>query len=78
MTFHALYGAGPLLTGLGYTATFDRQGEPYFIGREEGVCYLFDHNETMVAQPAPYRDHLSMLKNTQSATVTYGLRSPLT
>ena len=33
-----------------YMCIFDRHGEPYFIGREEGMCYLFDHEETMLAR----------------------------
>ena len=28
-----------------YMCVFDGNGEPYFIGREDGVCYLFDNNE---------------------------------
>ena len=27
---------------------FDCRGEPYFIGRENGVCYLVECDETMV------------------------------
>ena len=29
---------------------FDRQGEPYFIGRENGVCYLFDPTGAFLAR----------------------------
>ena len=33
-----------------FMCVYDCHGEPYFIGREEGVCYLFDHAETMLAK----------------------------
>jgi len=32
-----------------YMCVFDRRGEPYSIGREEGVCYLADPEEGLVA-----------------------------
>ena len=32
-----------------YMCVFDGNGEPYSIGREEGVCYLTNHEETIVA-----------------------------
>ena len=33
-----------------YMCIFDRNGEPYFIGREDGVCYLFDPTGAFVAR----------------------------
>jgi len=33
-----------------YMCVYDRRGERYFIGREEGMCYLFDDEETMLAK----------------------------
>ncbi|MDA1326045.1 MAG: hypothetical protein O3C34_15015 [Proteobacteria bacterium] len=33
-----------------YMCVYDCDGEPYFIGREEGMCYLFDYEETMLAK----------------------------
>jgi hypothetical protein len=33
-----------------YMCVFDRAGEPYFIGREDGVCYLFDPTGAFVAR----------------------------
>ena len=44
------------VTGVGshddgqYMCVFDGIGEPYFIGRENGVCYLSDNNETILAR----------------------------
>jgi hypothetical protein len=29
---------------------FDNNGEPYSIGRENGICYLFDNNEMVLAR----------------------------
>jgi len=33
-----------------YMCIFDRGGEPYFIGREDGVCYLFDPTGAFVVR----------------------------
>ena len=33
-----------------YMCVYDCRGKPYFIGREEGMCYLFDSEETMLAK----------------------------
>jgi hypothetical protein len=33
-----------------YMCVYDSRGERYFIGREEGLCYLFDDEETMLAK----------------------------
>ena len=37
-----------LNNGCQYVCVFDYEGEPYYIGREDGVCYLFDHEEMVV------------------------------
>ena len=51
-----------------YMCVFDRCGEWYFIGREEGVCYLFDHNKTIVAQSRRFSDVLEALEVMLSST----------
>lgn len=33
-----------------YMCVFDGTGEPYFIGRENGLCYLSDNNEKTLAR----------------------------
>lgn len=33
-----------------YMCVYDCHGERYFVGREEGMCYLFDDEETMLAK----------------------------
>jgi len=33
-----------------YMCVFDNNGEPYSIGRENGICYLFDNNEMVLAR----------------------------
>ena len=45
-----------------YMIVFDRRGEPYFIGRVEGVCYLCKRNETMVASSEQFEEVLETLK----------------
>ncbi len=37
-----------LNNGCQYVCVFDYEGKPYYIGREDGVCYLFDHEEMVV------------------------------
>lgn len=32
-----------------YMCVFDRYGEQYSIGRENGVCYLFDNRDSVLA-----------------------------
>ncbi len=32
-----------------YMCVFDGNGEPYAIGRENGVCYLFDNDDVVLA-----------------------------
>jgi hypothetical protein len=32
-----------------YMCVFDSDGEPFSIGRENGVCYLFDNNDVVLA-----------------------------
>ena len=33
-----------------YMCIFDSEGEPYSIGRENGVCYLFDCDDEVLAR----------------------------
>lgn len=33
-----------------YMCVFDKGGEPYFIGRVDSDCYLFDSDETLIAE----------------------------
>ncbi len=35
--------------GSKYVCVFGYEGEPYYIGREDGVCYLFDYDEMVIA-----------------------------
>ena len=34
--------------GSKYVCVFGYEDEPYYIGREDGVCYLFDCDETVI------------------------------
>ncbi len=34
--------------GSEYVCVFGYEGEPYYIGRENGVCYLFDYDEMVI------------------------------
>ena len=45
-----------------YMCVFDRNGEPYSIGREEGVCYLTDPDETMLAHSRQFENVLQALE----------------
>ena len=45
-----------------YMCVFDGNGEPYSIGREEGVCYLTDPNETMVVHNRQFEIVLQALQ----------------
>ena len=55
-------------TGIGihndsqYMCVFDGNGEPYSIGREEGICYLADPNETMLAHSRQFKNVLQALE----------------
>jgi hypothetical protein len=51
-----------------YLSVFDSQGNPYFIGRERSVCYLFDPDETMLAQCQSFEDVLDTLEMTLKPT----------
>ena len=46
-----------------YMIVFDRRGEPYFIGRVEGVCCLCKGNETMLASSQQLEEVLETLKD---------------
>jgi hypothetical protein len=45
-----------------YMCVYDSHGEPYFIGREEGLCYLFDHEETMLAKSPQFENVMQALE----------------
>ena len=47
---------------------FDGDGEPYSIGREEGVCYLTDPDETMIAHSQRFEIVLEALEMMLSPT----------
>ena len=44
-----------------YMCVFDRERAPYFIGREERVCYLFSPDETLIAQSRRFKDVLEAM-----------------
>lgn len=45
-----------------FMCVYDCQGEPYYLGREEGVVYLFDHKETMLAESTRFASVLLALE----------------
>ena len=45
-----------------YVCVFDGNGEPYSIGRERGVCYLTDSDETMFARSQRFEIVLQALE----------------
>ncbi|MDA0990484.1 MAG: hypothetical protein O3A51_07010 [Verrucomicrobia bacterium] len=45
-----------------YMCVFDGNGEPYAIGREAGVCYLYDPDETMLAHSRRFENVLQALE----------------
>jgi hypothetical protein len=45
-----------------YMCVFDGNGEPYSIGRERGVCYLTDSDETMFARSQRFEIVLQALE----------------
>ena len=47
-----------------YVCVFNRSDEPYFIGREESMCYLFDPEDTLLAQSQDLDDVLDVLEDT--------------
>lgn len=44
-----------------FMSVFDRRGARYFVGREEGVCYLFDPDENQLAEGDRFDDVLAAL-----------------
>lgn len=44
-----------------YMCVYDCQGAPYYLGREEGVVYLFDHQETLRAESTRFAAVLQKL-----------------
>lgn len=45
-----------------YICVFNQSDEPYFIGREETMCYLFDPDDTLLVQSADLDDVLGVLE----------------
>lgn len=45
-----------------YMCVFDNRGERFFIGRVDGVCYIFDQGETMVARNPRFEAVLEALE----------------
>ena len=45
-----------------YMCVFDGNGEPYSIGREEGVCYLANPKKTMLARSRRFENVLQALE----------------
>ena len=45
-----------------YMSVFDGNGEPYSISREQGICYLFDNNEMMLARSQRFEIVLQALE----------------
>jgi hypothetical protein len=51
-----------------YMCVFDCEGEPYYVGREEGMCYLFDHRETMLAKSQRFEIVIQALEGVLTAS----------
>ncbi len=51
-----------------FMCVFDGDGEPYSIGREKGVCYLTDPDETMIAHSRRFEIVLEALEMMLSPT----------
>lgn len=51
-----------------YMCVFNRRGEPYYLGREEGVVYLFDHRETLLAESIQFAAVLQRLETVLAAS----------
>lgn len=49
-----------------YMCVFDGQGEPYFIGRVDSDCYLFNASETLIAESPRFEVVLDALMETLS------------
>ena len=45
-----------------YMSVFDCRGDQFFIGRVDGVNYLFDHEETMLAHSRQFEIVLEALE----------------
>jgi len=45
-----------------YMCVYDCDGNRYFVGREEGMCYLFDDAETMLAESPRFEIVLQALE----------------
>lgn len=53
-----------------FMCVFDAFGEPYYVGREEGICYLFDPEETMLAKSPQFEIVLQALEKTLTLAAT--------
>ena len=51
-----------------YMCLFDSEWEPYFIGREQGMCYLFGTDGGLLAESRRFEDVLRVLMNTSMPT----------
>ena len=47
-----------------YICVFNKSEEPYFIGRQQNMCYLFDPDETLILQSQHLEDVLNTLEVT--------------
>jgi hypothetical protein len=45
-----------------YMCVFDTSGEPYLVGRQNGVCYLFDKYNMILARSEQFEIVLDALK----------------
>lgn len=45
-----------------YMCVFDGSGVPYSIGRQNGLCYLYDNNDTMLARSQHFEIVLDALE----------------
>ena len=51
-----------------FMCVFDHHGQPYFIGREESTCLLFDPDETLLAESRRFDVVLEALDATLSSS----------
>jgi len=49
-----------------YVCVFGRRGEPYYIGRVDCLCYLFDEETVVVAESIRFDVVLAALRDTLS------------
>lgn len=51
-----------------YICVFNQSDEPYFIGRRENMCYLFDPEDTLLVQSQDLGDVLDVLEKNLKAS----------